>query len=181
MMHKLQQQKLLADELGPLKTIPAFYAKIDTSGDCWIWTASKSKRGYGACSLSYGSNKAHRVAYMLAFGPINKGNVICHICDNPSCVRPNHLVQGSQKENSHDAWSKGRGVQQSLEGEKNPAAKLTPVVIDEMKRLRATGMFYWKIAKQFGVSTTCAWQAIKGERWSHLQQSKLVTKPGTVR
>lgn len=80
---------------------------------CWIWLGATSTRPGGA--YSYGnlwvegkSWRAHRFAYQLYKKPLKKGRVLLHTCDNPLCVNPDHLVEGTQKDNIHDCIAKGR-------------------------------------------------------------------------
>jgi hypothetical protein len=79
-----------------------FWAKVQTSDDCWIWTGFKDKLGYGRLmwhdeSGRYQPLLAHRVAYELIIGPIPTGKVLDHIeCDNPPCVNPGHLIATTQ-------------------------------------------------------------------------------------
>lgn len=96
-----------------------FWAKVDKSGDCWVWTAAvvgsrnpKYKRigGYGAFGVGGKVRRAHRVSWELANGPIPDGALVCHSCDNRSCVRPSHLFIGDQSDNVHDMDAKGRRV-----------------------------------------------------------------------
>jgi len=92
--------------------------KLD-GNKCWQWNGSKDQNGYG--KLSIGNKickrdiKAHRLSYEMRFGPIRDGNVICHTCDNPNCVNPNHLFEGTQKDNMRDASRKNRLNPKSLE------------------------------------------------------------------
>lgn len=80
--------------------------------NCWIWQGSLDAYGYGKISSGGRSHKrdirAHRLSYEMRFGLIKDGNVICHTCDNPSCVNPNHLFEGTQKDNVRDMVRKGR-------------------------------------------------------------------------
>lgn len=86
--------------------IPArFWARVDKTGDCWLWTGGDRGDGYGSFAHH---RKAHRVAYELTNGSIPKGVVIRHICDTPRCVRPDHLVAGTQAENMRDASERRR-------------------------------------------------------------------------
>lgn len=91
-----------------------FWQKVEKRGGnkCWIWTGARDNHGYGKIGVGGGPNrvnlKAHRLSYEMRFGLIQGQNVICHTCDNPSCVNPNHLFEGSQKDNVKDAVRKGR-------------------------------------------------------------------------
>lgn len=78
-----------------------FWGKVDTTGDCWLWTAAKDPLGYGRFQRSggLGTCLAHRLAYELLVGPIPEGLVIDHLCRVPSCVRPEHLEPVTQGTN----------------------------------------------------------------------------------
>lgn len=88
--------------------IPRFWSKVDTSGDCWIWTATKNRRGYGQFYYEGRLQLAHRVAYKLTYGPVDDDIHVLHRCDNPSCIRPDHLFLGTQRDNVQDMIGKGR-------------------------------------------------------------------------
>jgi len=68
-----------------------FWSHVDAAGDCWVWTGSKDRAGYGRTWRSTAPFPAHRVAYELLVGPIPAGLVIDHLCRNPACVNPDHL------------------------------------------------------------------------------------------
>lgn len=74
---------------------------------CWEWTGSKDKDGYGKFSLN-GDMRAHRASYVLFIGKLKNGLFVCHSCDNPSCVNPEHLWQGTPKDNITDMYKKKR-------------------------------------------------------------------------
>lgn len=89
-----------------------FWAKVQKSDGCWIWTGGTQRGGYGHFNKRSDdpvtSWRAHRVAYELSVGPIPDGMNLCHTCDNRKCVRPDHMFLGMQKDNIADMYSKGR-------------------------------------------------------------------------
>ncbi len=86
-----------------------FWAKVQKSDGCWAWTASKDRKGYGCFRISRREGiQAHRLSYILHFGAVLDGDLVCHHCDNPSCVRPEHLFSGSPGKNTADMIGKGR-------------------------------------------------------------------------
>lgn len=80
-------------------TVDRFWEKVDKSDECWIWTASLDRHGYGQFKLSGKMLRAHRVAYELMVGVIPDGLVIDHLCRNRACVRPDHLEPVAPIEN----------------------------------------------------------------------------------
>ena len=86
----------------------SFWSRVDKSGDCWIWTGA-TRDGYGVIRRRLAPDSgAHRVAWELTIGPIGPGLNVCHHCDVPLCVRPDHLFLGTQSDNLQDASRKGR-------------------------------------------------------------------------
>lgn len=90
------------------KVLLRFWSSVDTSGDCWVWMKSKNHRGYGLFSVDGIYRVATRFIYEQLHGPIPNGLLVCHHCDNPSCVRDEHLFLGTTQENALDAKQKGR-------------------------------------------------------------------------
>jgi hypothetical protein len=88
-----------------------FWAKVNQTETCWLWTASTTTFGYGVIGRGGkggGFVNAHRLSWQIHFGDIPKGLCVLHRCDVPACVRPDHLWLGTKKENSLDAVAKGR-------------------------------------------------------------------------
>ncbi|SEB29036.1 HNH endonuclease signature motif containing protein [Arthrobacter woluwensis] len=79
-----------------------FWSKVDKSESCWVWNAFRNEHGYGQFRFNGGMKLAHRVAYELFYGPISSGLAIDHVCHNPSCVRPDHLREVTNKQNGEN-------------------------------------------------------------------------------
>lgn len=84
-----------------------FWSKVDFSYECWVWTGTKAG-GYGRFYLNRRMMPAHRYSWTETSGPIPDGLMVLHKCDNPSCVRPDHLFLGTQSDNMLDASAKNR-------------------------------------------------------------------------
>ena len=145
-----------------------FWAKIipEPNSGCWLWDGSYDNYGYGQIWADRRVHRAHRFSYTLNVGPITPGLCICHRCDTPACVNPDHLFVGTQADNIRDAVRKGRvrGGGQSCEA--HHSAKLSFAKVRQMKALRSRGLIYREIAARFGVSKATAMKAIKGQNWN---------------
>lgn len=90
-----------------LKAFSSRYA-VGAEDECWIWEGQKNPKGYGEYFVGGRNYKAHRIAYYLHTGDWPADRLVCHSCDNPSCVNPHHLWLGTAQDNSDDMVRKGR-------------------------------------------------------------------------
>lgn len=161
------------NKLGPLpdQSNP-HYAGLDC---CWIWEGAKSRDGYGQLSFSFKPRGSHQFSYIIHHGEIPSGKSVLHICDNPSCVNPDHLWSGSSFDNMKDKQDKGRSS--SLRGELNPRAKLSEPDVRKILSLKGS-MPMLRIARLFGVSDALIRLIFKGKLWSHIEipKAKIQTK-----
>lgn len=161
--------------------VDRFWTKVDRAdtGSCWTWGGCRVK-GYGQFSLGKARRVyAHRFAYELAYGPIPQGMLVLHRCDNPPCVRLDHLFLGTDLDNMQDKAAKGRaatgarnGVHTHPErvsrGEAHHRARMTAAQVLEAQQRRARGEKVVSIAHDLGVSLSGLYQALGGNSWRHL-------------
>ena len=149
-----------------------FYEKVELipESTCRWWAASTNGNGYGLFYLDGKMQKAHRVAWILANGPIpdgegHHGTCVLHRCDNRLCVNPDHLFLGTMADNMDDMAKKGR----STKGERHPKAKLTEGQVLEI--FHAEGL-HREIAKNYGISRQQVGDIKLGKSWTHLTQEQ---------
>jgi len=144
-----------------------FWSKVDKNGPggCWLWAGAVFKRrgGYGAFNVRRRVFKAHRLSASLAGLSID-GLFVCHRCDNPSCVNPDHLFVGTTADNLADAARKGR----TSRGEHRPAARLTEEKARALYACVQGGMTYQAAADRFGVAMITAYKLCRGITWRYL-------------
>lgn len=156
-----------------------FWAKVRKSTEpngCWLWTGAKLKSGgYGAIRVGGRNgitNRAHCLSWTWACGDIPPGMFICHHCDTPACVRPNHLFLGTAADNSHDMVRKGRYVQPTNCGHagiEHYAAKLSEQdVLAIRKRYAAGRETYASLAAAYRVTFSNIAAIVKRRSWRHL-------------
>jgi hypothetical protein len=163
------------------KSIVGKYS-VSESG-CWIWNHAKRRDGYG---IVFHEGKpavsAHRIMLSVKLGrKIRKGMCSCHACDNKSCVNPEHLWEGTKKQNTRDAIKKGRmatgerhgthtNPESVMRGEENPSSVLDENTVRKMRIDYANGVgSHATIGRKYGVSTSAAGAAIRGDSWGHIK------------
>lgn len=145
-----------------------FFSKIDQSGECWPWTGSKNKQGYGKCRINGKTFRAHRIVWEMYNGPIPKYLLVCHTCDNTSCCNPSHLFLGNHQVNSDDKKRKGRAYKlPAMIGEKNPRARLTVQDIVSIRQMSLT-FTYIEIASKLNLPRPTVYNIVKRKTWSHI-------------
>jgi len=153
-----------------------FWPKVEKSDGCWLWIASRNIHGYGQLRLGGRSGRpvgAHRIGYILANGAIEPGLDVLHRCDNPPCVRPDHLRLGTAAQNLRDAATKGRlplGPRGNAPiGERNGHARLTTAAVRDIRaRYQIRSATPTELAEEFGVSPSTVWRVIYGTTWGHV-------------
>lgn len=148
-----------------------FWPKVNITDGCWLWTAGKNRHGYGKIGEGGAGGRtlaAHVVSWWIACGRWPAKHIL-HRCDNPSCVRPDHLFEGTQLDNIRDMIRKGRRGYTGLVGTKNPKAKLSPSDVVEIRRQLSAGVSVAQIARTFHVNWTTIKNIATGLRWKSVQ------------
>lgn len=173
-----------------------FWANVDKNGPvirpelgpCWLWTGRTNEHGYGVFYVWYGPKigrleRAHRVAWRLLKGEALPDDVMgCHKCDNPPCVRPDHIFPGNSLTNSRDMENKGRHptigkevtsrYRQSdahIHGEAHYSAKLTEQAVREIRLRYAAGdVSYRTLASEYGVRIRAIMLLVHHVTWKHV-------------
>jgi hypothetical protein len=162
---------------SPSVAAQRFWTHVDTSGECWEWQSVCGEDGYGQFWFRSDFVRAHRFAYQITHGEIGDGMLICHTCDNPKCVRPEHLFQGTPAENSADMARKGRAAsgdrhvsrlypERLMQGDRHYGAKLTQSQVDDIRRrFAAGGETQAGLAREYGVSRSAVYLIVSNKSW----------------
>jgi len=135
---------------------------------CWEWLHGRHSGGYAAMNIGGRRVHGHRWAWELACGPIPSGRCVCHRCDNPICVNPQHLFIGTQAENLADMTAKGRSHKVGPIGSANPKSIFNETQVRSMRRMAAEGTRTCAIWREFGGSYTAVRLILKGTNWKYL-------------
>ena len=170
-----------------------FWAKVDKNGPtpehmpeigpCWVWKGRIVRGGYGALRVAGHHSYAHRAAYALQYAAIPVGMLVCHRCDNPSCVRGDHLFLGTHRDNTLDMFQKGRGAvgerhgshthpESRPVGSANGRSRLTEDDVRAIRQLCRAGYSQRVVARQFGVVHGAVRDIMSGRRWSYISQEE---------
>lgn len=136
---------------------------------CWLWFGASDPRGYGSMKVHGAMVAVHRASFRLHFGEDPAERVVCHRCDVPACVNPEHLFLGTAADNVADMMRKGRhrvsATPNIVAGESHPGAKLTA---DQVREIRASKEPHTHIARRMGVSFSNVFAIRKGKKWRHI-------------
>jgi hypothetical protein len=143
-----------------------FWAYVEKTPSCWLWTGYIDGWGYGRMQVRRRAIGAHRVSYELAHGAgsIPSGYFVCHTCDNPRCVNPDHLWLGSSRANTQDAAKKGRMAR----GSRHYRAALTEHDVLAIRAWHNAGEPATGIAQIMGVTPWTIRDVIAGRTWRHV-------------
>lgn len=133
---------------------------------CWMWRRAKTPSTYGYIRHEGRGERAHRLSYRVFCGPIPDGMFVCHHCDTPACINPQHLFIGSAGDNNRDMMRKGRA--KIVRGEASGKSILTEASATEILRRHAAGERSPELAKAFDVSLTTVQDLIRGNTWADL-------------
>ena len=144
-----------------------FWSRADkkSSDECWEWLGSKLRGGYGNLNQEGHTLQAHRYSYVLHIGDIPKGMLVCHSCDNPGCVNPEHLFLGTHLTNAMDKVSKDR----QIKGEGIYNHKIVEADAIRIRELYSQGnLSMRKIAKMFGLCYSETNAVINKRTWRYV-------------
>ena len=166
------------------------WRRVEKGTGCWEWRGCRSKKGYGITtwydsSGRKGHRQTHRAAWELCNGPIPRGLMVLHRCDNPTCVNPEHLFLGTAADNSADMVAKGRSMRGNQEWRERVAAKIPRGEAAHHTKLRTTDVLairdlyeagnitMQRLAVRFGVSRGTVHDILAGITWKHIGSGKV--------
>jgi hypothetical protein len=148
-----------------------FLARVKKTSGCWIWTGGLNKAGYGTVKIFNKPKLAHRVSYEIHVGNLPVKILVCHKCDNPPCVNPDHLFLGTHRDNAFDSMKKGRFSINKRRGSKSHLSRLTESQVIQIRNRYVKGSRKngsAGIAKDFNVQPNTISKIVTRRTWNHL-------------
>lgn len=149
------------------KQLTRFHSSYSKNPDnqCWEWNLWLSPDGYGYCYFNGSKVRAHRLSYEIHFGSFPRHLLVRHMCDNPKCVNPSHLILGTQIENMVDkkVRKRAKGINK---GSKNGMSKLSVSDRDSIFTHRDLGLKQHQIASLLGITQSHVSRVLSGERFN---------------
>ena len=139
---------------------------VTSESGCRLWVGSVSPKGYGVLEVNKKARFTHRVAYEIAYGPIPDGLLVCHRCDTPACINPEHLFLGTNADNMADMVSKNR--QARIRGEGHVRAKLN---LEQVHAILASDKTNLALAVEYGVSKSLISHIRTGRNWHYVERA----------
>lgn len=130
---------------------------LDHTNGCWYWSFSYDSEGYGHVRINGVLEKAHRVSYEVFNGSIPNGLMVCHRCDNPACVNPEHLFLGTNSDNMKDMYQKGRG--------NTPVEWAKKLTLEQASEIKQASGTHQTIADKYGIDRTMVGKIKSGRNW----------------
>ena len=140
-----------------------FWDKVEKSDGCWEWMGYRNPKGYGHFRARGRARLAHRVSWEIHHGEDPGDLCVLHKCDNPSCVRPDHIELGTIATNQRQMVARGR----SARGVRNWKAKLDPDKVREIRRL-AQRHTYRDVARMFDTTCSTISNIVNRKEWRHV-------------
>lgn len=153
---------------GRLERLPVpsleerLWSRVVRGDGCWEWQGNRDGNGYGRIGRGNKTPLVHRVAYELTYGPIADEADVCHRCDNPPCVRPNHLFIGTHQDNMADMVTKNRNTR----GERVGNHKLSACDVQAIRAAYQPGLITQReLGRRFGISASMVSCITRGANW----------------
>lgn len=156
------------DQIHDLRERFLAHVQPEPNTGCWLWSGTASSKGYGKLRFHYRQLAAHRLSYEMHVAPVPDGLLVCHRCDVPACVNPDHLFAGTYADNNRDCAAKGRSFGYTAFGDNATYRVLSEADVLEIVRRRRAGETGRALAADFCVSPNTITAIMKGRNWSHL-------------